>query len=689
MFFAVTQGIPLDDHKHPIVPLFLGVSPLLAHNEQPLPSMEPTIPAPQCAANDLMKGQYQMQAHTAALLLAEKQGPNPTVLLGYGIQHASSSHSQGRPLGSGPNTCQLGIPLPWPSTLGPAAQAKPKSDHQRGRPPKPLFPCFEEKLPYLSGPATAINAPCSAPAAPYALPSTGLVKLPRHSCQPSNPAIPQPLCSTVLVDGPPMAEAAAMAPDRFSSLPLGTCKVAASASHGDPGQHLEPGSAAAIAADSGLPRATQARASTGQIVEPAARPLQADGFPASATAGQAPATIKTAAAAAAYGCTAACVPQAALPQHLAALPVLFAESEVAMDVTLLPSMESFADLQLLVVGKLGAGGNSTVWHVRWPGAVPLSHVSSSSSSSSRLEQLPSDMALKVGMRLADAPNSCRRRYNAAQYFQVMKANLDHEAELLAACSKVPDYAVQCYAKGKAVAVTGEELPCLLLELSPHGSVDRLLEPRGRVPCLPPDVVRCILQYTVFGLYLMQMENVVYRDLKASNLLMYGPPEAPWTKVKFSDFGSGWLIRNQAELPEDWCVGTRVMRAPEMQAGCRHDCRVDNYMFGLMFLELRYGFCPFWYLLPSDKGPFSIGISMEEREVRFSNPIYELQRLDCPYNISGLWDGWVPLYPMELEFLGMCLQPNPAYRATAWGLVDSRYGTSYNPLPLTEGLLPAA
>ena len=343
------------------------------------------------------------------------------------------------------------------------------------------------------------------------------------------------------------------------------------------------------------------------------------------------------------------------------------------------------DYGLNIISSLGKGGNGTVWHVRRnrqaataTGAVagfgepPIAVGSSSASGSSGVGaecDLPQDMALKVAKRYADCQDEYCMKTSQQQHCLIMECGMRREALALYKCrSSSSTCVLKCFARGKVLTSNSEELPCLLLELSPHGSLEDVVRP-GNIPVsMSPVSTSDVIKHIIFNLYRVHDHKVIHRDIKASNVLLFGPPSCPMSRLKLADFGSARIMDDIDDLAKTWCAGTPVLRAPEMRAGCRHDTRVDTFMLGMLLLEVRYGYTPFWYLLL----PPPAGICSEDCIARFQILYIEILRDDCPYNIDGFIPGWQRLDLLELEFVHTCLKQDCAERPSAAELLGSNY-----------------
>jgi serine/threonine protein kinase len=279
------------------------------------------------------------------------------------------------------------------------------------------------------------------------------------------------------------------------------------------------------------------------------------------------------------------------------------------------------------------------------------------------------MALKVAKRYADCADEYKGQTTQQQHCLIMECGMRREALALHLCRSWSCICVvKCFARGKVLTSNGEELPCLLLELAPCGSLEDVVRP-GNIPVgMPPIPARRVLQQIIYNLYKIHDHNVIHRDVKCSNVLLFGPPSSPAARLKLADFGSARIINALDDLAHTWFAGTPVLRPPEMREGARHDSRADTFMLGLLLLEVRYGYTPFWYLLH----PPLAGISPEEWKERFETLYIEILRDDCPYNVDNLTPGWVRLHVVEMKFVHACLQRDCAQRPSAAELLDSEY-----------------
>lgn len=124
---------------------------------------------------------------------------------------------------------------------------------------------------------------------------------------------------------------------------------------------------------------------------------------------------------------------------------------------------------------------------------------------------------------------------------------------------------------------------LVYEFMPKGSLENHLLRRGAQP-LPWEIRIKVALGAARGLYFLHDEQVIYRDFKASNILLDSEFNA-----KLSDFG----LAKEGPTGDRTHVSTQVIgthgyAAPEYVATGRLTAKSDVYSFGVVLLELLSG-----------------------------------------------------------------------------------------------------
>eukprot|EP00794_Sanderia_malayensis_P013704 gene13704-15131_t len=146
--------------------------------------------------------------------------------------------------------------------------------------------------------------------------------------------------------------------------------------------------------------------------------------------------------------------------------------------------------------------------------------------------------------------------------------------------------------------------CFALELAPEGGLFSILDDHSHKrdlmiqSSLDPPVMESILgrkltykialQVAHALLYLHESE-IVYRDLKSDNVLVWSLNENDLINIKLSDYGISCFATPQGVLGEG---GTPGFQAPEVKTGCAYDEKVDIFSYGIWLYELITGYRPF-------------------------------------------------------------------------------------------------
>jgi serine/threonine protein kinase len=157
--------------------------------------------------------------------------------------------------------------------------------------------------------------------------------------------------------------------------------------------------------------------------------------------------------------------------------------------------------------------------------------------------LPERLVLKVALPEAALAPSKRRKFGPGQWKKSSLLTCLHEFEALDAFAKLP-WVLDSYGWGMVQLASGEEMPCLLLEYAPWGTLeDQLVGEDGQPQGLAPEVCRMVVDYVVQCLLPSESMGVyIHRDIKPANIMLCNPsagmkasPLAPWVP-KLGDTG---------------------------------------------------------------------------------------------------------------------------------------------------------
>ena len=349
---------------------------------------------------------------------------------------------------------------------------------------------------------------------------------------------------------------------------------------------------------------------------------------------------------------------------------------------------------LRVKGRLGQGGNASVFRVGWcrlgsqlladPGR-PWEGIAAGQdvfACSAQVQQqqqqqagvgpwVPDtawqedDRALKVSNRYVEHFYPAGASYSQYQtaYGPIM-ATEDMIAKRAGALSP---HIVPTHGSGLVCCENLEQIPCLLLELAPLGSLDQLLYPndpqKPRGP-LSYDKAKVILGGVMRGLQGMHKTGAFHRDLKPANVLLFGPPDKPIAKL--SDFGAAKQQRHPGDFGKSAHLATPAYLAPELMSDLSfQDARVDTFQAALLLVEARFGELPFRHL---NFGGVRLGV-YQARPRDYQN---DLRNPDGAYNQNDR----VQLQPDELYFLDRSLEADVMNRPTAEFLLEQDPQCSY-------------
>ncbi|XP_033120529.1 leucine-rich repeat serine/threonine-protein kinase 1-like isoform X2 [Anneissia japonica] len=153
--------------------------------------------------------------------------------------------------------------------------------------------------------------------------------------------------------------------------------------------------------------------------------------------------------------------------------------------------------------------------------------------------------------------------------------------------------------------------CLILELAPHGALDARLEDYKRVGArLTSPVIQQIIVQVSSAVDYLHQKGIIYRDLKAENVLVWNLPEphlilpCEYVQVKLADYGI-----SVSTLPSGTkgYGGTPGYMAPEIvqyEGKETYTEKVDCFSFGMFMYELMSMQRPFESQVGKNRGRLS-------------------------------------------------------------------------------------
>jgi protein kinase A len=125
---------------------------------------------------------------------------------------------------------------------------------------------------------------------------------------------------------------------------------------------------------------------------------------------------------------------------------------------------------------------------------------------------------------------------------------------------------------------------LVLEYLPGGELFRMVKNKGN---LKVSQATFYLAEIVLALEALHKRNIIYRDLKAENILLTQSGH-----VKLIDFGFSKQLKDIQKDRVMTNCGTRTYTAPEVMMGGKYNYKADIWSLGILICELVGGFTPF-------------------------------------------------------------------------------------------------
>lgn len=137
--------------------------------------------------------------------------------------------------------------------------------------------------------------------------------------------------------------------------------------------------------------------------------------------------------------------------------------------------------------------------------------------------------------------------------------------------------------------------CAVMELADHGTIkDALYEGKVQIPRI---LLFRIAQQLASGLDFLHSRNIVHRDIKSDNILLFSLEHDADVNVKLTDFGTANFI---SPCGMKHVIGTVGFMAPEMfdynSSSDEYTCKVDVYSLAMVFYEMITSRRPFHDLL---------------------------------------------------------------------------------------------
>ncbi|EGR31064.1 protein kinase domain protein [Ichthyophthirius multifiliis] len=118
-----------------------------------------------------------------------------------------------------------------------------------------------------------------------------------------------------------------------------------------------------------------------------------------------------------------------------------------------------------------------------------------------------------------------------------------------------------------------------------GDLDHLLMKQGK---LSINVVKIYVSELVLAIETLHKNNIIYRDLKPSNVVIDNEGH-----VLITDFGLAKQGINQQYVTKSFC-GSPAYLPPEMLTKNGHTLSLDWYLLGVLMYELLTGMPPFYH-----------------------------------------------------------------------------------------------
>eukprot|EP01105_Mastigella_eilhardi_P025407 TRINITY_DN6906_c0_g1_i2.p1 TRINITY_DN6906_c0_g1~~TRINITY_DN6906_c0_g1_i2.p1 ORF type:complete len:907 (-),score=175.93 TRINITY_DN6906_c0_g1_i2:1480-4167(-) len=125
--------------------------------------------------------------------------------------------------------------------------------------------------------------------------------------------------------------------------------------------------------------------------------------------------------------------------------------------------------------------------------------------------------------------------------------------------------------------------CICTEYIEHGSLAAFIHCGAIIPF---ELQVKFASDTAQALSFLHDNNVIYRDMKSSNILVLTTVVTAKVNCKLTDFGTAKNVKNiQQKFPHTGCIGTPSYMAPEMLSNSPYNHKVDVFSFAVVLWEM--------------------------------------------------------------------------------------------------------
>lgn len=233
----------------------------------------------------------------------------------------------------------------------------------------------------------------------------------------------------------------------------------------------------------------------------------------------------------------------------------------------------------------------------------------------------------------------------------LKALVINEIKALHECQN--NFIIKCYA-----SYIQEMSIYILLEFMDRGTLADVLK---KVSKIPEYILGLMAVQILKGLHFLHSLKIIHRDIKPSNILINSKG-----LLKISDFGVSGYLKDSNDQ-RSTMVGTYMYMAPERISGEKYTAVSDIWSMAMTIFECAVGMNPHLY---NKKGKQNINLQYWT--------LVETLKDSPPPELS------VHEFSEELcDFMKLCLVKNPAERCSSNQLLNHKFITMYEKVPVFE------